>query len=324
MEEKHHPLEHAGLDPIAAFLHAVRIEEPVSVANLTVYPLVADTDRQADYLRLDEALETEDFIAEEVSDGGTVGTIRIRNGLKRPVLIVDGDTLVGAKQNRIVNRTILVAAESTTDVPVSCVEHGRWGGGRRFRKQNADRLFASARAHTLREVNASVASGRGFRADQRALWGRIEERRARRRAETSTGAMNAIYERERPTLSRFASAIQPKPRQIGAVFAVDGEPCGLDLFDAASTCHAYLERLVRSYALDAIDSDHPRPDGAARGAVERLLADLREAHVERSPSVAVGEDARLRAKGAEGAALVLEDRIVHLSAFTAATAGGAG
>jgi hypothetical protein len=42
------------------------------------------------------------------------------------VLILDGEELVGAKQNRIVNTTILVAAGAEIVIPVSCVEQGRW------------------------------------------------------------------------------------------------------------------------------------------------------------------------------------------------------
>ena len=44
----------------------------------------------------------------------------------KPTLIIDGEELVGAKQNRVVNLTILVAAESELIIPVSCVEAGRW------------------------------------------------------------------------------------------------------------------------------------------------------------------------------------------------------
>jgi hypothetical protein len=39
----------------------------------------------------------------------------------------DGEQLVGAKQNRILNMTVLVAAETEVTIPVSCVERGRWG-----------------------------------------------------------------------------------------------------------------------------------------------------------------------------------------------------
>ncbi len=52
--------------------------------------------------------------------------LRFVNHCERPVLLLDGEELVGAKQNRILNLTVLVPAHQTIVIPVSCVEAGRW------------------------------------------------------------------------------------------------------------------------------------------------------------------------------------------------------
>jgi hypothetical protein len=48
-------------------------------------------------------------------------------------LLLDGEQLVGAKQNRIPNMIVLVAAQTEVTIPVSCVEQGRWGYQARHR-----------------------------------------------------------------------------------------------------------------------------------------------------------------------------------------------
>ena len=51
----------------------------------------------------------------------------------KPVVIFAGDTVVGGRQNRIVNVTVWLPAMKKTQLPVSCLEHGRWQpGGYRF------------------------------------------------------------------------------------------------------------------------------------------------------------------------------------------------
>ena len=49
-------------------------------------------------------------------------TLRVINGADRPVLLLDGEELVGAKQNRVLNTSVLVAKGARLDIPVSCVE----------------------------------------------------------------------------------------------------------------------------------------------------------------------------------------------------------
>jgi hypothetical protein len=85
----------------------------------------------------------------------------------------DRKSLVGAKQNRIPNTTVLVAAHTEVTIPVSCVEQGRWSyRGRQFRPGDSS-LFASLRAKKAAWVSRSVRAGRGHMADQGEVWAEL-------------------------------------------------------------------------------------------------------------------------------------------------------
>jgi hypothetical protein len=76
--------------------------------------------------QLDVALDDGTARATDVSDSGAVPEPRFENTGERPVLILDGEKLVGAKQNRVLNLTILAPAKEVIIIPISCVEAGRW------------------------------------------------------------------------------------------------------------------------------------------------------------------------------------------------------
>jgi len=78
-----------------------------------------------DYLLLDEALREGLIEVGEVSKEGSVQNLKVTNKSLKMVLILDGEELVGARQNRVVNTIILVQAKYTLLIPVSCVEEGR-------------------------------------------------------------------------------------------------------------------------------------------------------------------------------------------------------
>ena len=65
-------------------------------------------------------------VVEEVNESGSVPNLAVTNKCKRPLLIPEGEILIGAKQNRVINVTVLVAAGVKFVLPVSCVEAGRW------------------------------------------------------------------------------------------------------------------------------------------------------------------------------------------------------
>ena len=150
------------------------------------------------------------------------------------------------------------------------------------------------------------------------MWEAIAEKSARLGARSGTGAMSAMYEQAGASLDAFVAAFRPVPGQAGAVFLVDGVPSGLELFDSPATWRKLVPKLVRSYALDAIDRGAAAgAPGASSDTGRALIDQLASSESAVFPAVGEGEDVRLTGGGLTGAALVALDRAVHISAFPA-------
>jgi hypothetical protein len=94
----------------------------------------------------------------ETSEAGSVPELVVSNPLAEDVLLYDGEELLGAKQNRILNVSVLVAGKTTLSIPVSCVEQGRW------RHVSADFAAASHISHAqLRRRKGREAGCRSAR-----------------------------------------------------------------------------------------------------------------------------------------------------------------
>jgi ARG and Rhodanese-Phosphatase-superfamily-associated Protein domain len=294
----------------------IEIGEAVAPGRLVMSPLIARQPGHADYLTLDEALASGAAEVGEVSEQGQVPELLFRNRGAKPVLLLDGEELVGAKQNRILNLTILAPAGVETRIPVSCVEAGRWGyRSRRF--GSSDRAHhARGRAAKLQQVSESMFSSGARRSDQRAVWDELANTSAEFGVHSDTAAMADIFEQRRTSIDGHVTRLKPLQGQVGAIFSVDGKIVGMDLFDNPATCAKLLPKLVRSYALGAIsgtvneDSDTSAPRDAST-----LLQALGLAEAKRFPAVGLGEDWRMQGEHIQAAALVYNGAAVHLCAF---------
>ncbi len=200
---------------IKEVLQRLSIGVPRSFRAVTMVPLFAETDIPASYLTLDEALARSLARVTEVSEGGSVPELWFENYSDKPVLLVDGEELVGARQNRIVNLTILVGPLKKIRIPVSCVERGRWAYvSQEFR--SADRtLYASARAAKIHQVSQNLRHHGSCQADQRAIWQDIAAKSSRMRARSRTEAMSDLYEQRRRGVDAYRTSLQPEPKQVG-------------------------------------------------------------------------------------------------------------
>jgi len=291
---------------------------PVTFKNLTLFPLIAARERQADYLVLDEALAKGWVEITESSEAGNVPELKVVNRGDTAVLLLDGEELRGAKQNRVLNLTMLVPPHHASPIPVSCVESGRWHRVSRQFASSPHTQFAEGRAAKMQQVTSSLLSSGARRSDQSAVWSAIAEKSARLGAESDTAAMSAMYERMDHSLEDFVAAFPPADGQVGAVFLVNGRLGGLELFDAASTWRKLSPKLVRSYALDAIDRRHETGPSSASHSGRAVIDAVMASQSAVFPAVGEGEDVRLSGRDLTGAALVARDRAIHLSAFLAA------
>ena len=158
------------MEAIQIFLEKVKLGGKQSHLNMTLIPLLAPDTGEPDYLILEEALGQGIVEITEVSQGGSVPDLKLINQSPSKLLVVDGEELVGAKQNRIVNASFLIAGLTEITIPVSCVEHGRWA----YRSQKFDYgekvMPPSMRREHQKEVAMSLDEGVGYRSKQGMIW----------------------------------------------------------------------------------------------------------------------------------------------------------
>jgi len=301
---------------IKNYMDQIQIGAEQSYKNLAIFPVLSDHFMPFDYLTLDEALSKNLIEVVEIDEDGSVPDLKVINKSDRMVLILDGEELVGAKQNRIVNTTLLIPAKETVLIPVSCVEEGRWSyDTERFHSE--ERIMAPMmRAMKTRQVNYSVRQSGNFRSDQGAIWNEISAKASRRQAESDSMAMAEIYKKERLAIDDYLENFAMVDSQIGAIFLINGKVVGMDCFGKAETFEKTFKKIVESYALDAIDwYDEKVRSKSSNTKVDSFLKTANDAQVETHPSVGLGTDCRLDSNKCTGFALSHEDQVLHLSVF---------
>ncbi len=311
-----------SIKPIARELFGLEFGPEVAFHNLSMLPLAprqARPETAPAYATLDESLALGLVEITEISDAGSVPELRVVNRGDRATLIVDGQELIGAKQNRIVNLTILVPAQATLTIPVSCVEAGRWSARSRAFAAAPRTQYATGRAKRMAQVSDAMREHGARHADQADIWNDIALKSERLNARSETGAMDAMFLDHASFIEKAVEALPAAPKQTGAVFAVSGRLLGFDLFDSPSTLRKLLPKLIRSAAVDALDSALVAPRGRKKSTLsaeaEQFFAALSAAPAQRARALGQGEDVRITAPGLTAAALLDNDAVIHLSAF---------
>ena len=270
-----------------------------------------------EYLLSDEGIGSGSVTVEEVSEGGSVPNLFVENKGDIRVLFLEGEQLIGAKQNRVLNTSVLIAAKSKVKIPVSCVEQGRW----RYRFKH----FGSSGSHSPSKlryflkstVSHALKEKMGHRSDQGKVWEEVDRQQKALGTSSGTHAMSDTFDSYKEQVADFQQKLRYVDGASGMAVAIGKKIVAVDMFDKPSTCGKVWDRLMSGYVLDALEPQADEGQAEATD-VERLLGTATDLPWEVAEPVGEGEEYRAQ-QGEEvhASALAFHDAPVHVSVMVA-------
>ena len=220
----------------------VELLKPQSYENVAVIPLKTER-KYIDILTLKKGLEI-GLVEVKECKHSTVNTVIVKNNAVTPLLLVDGEEIVGGDQNRIINATTIIAPNSQSNISVSCTEHGRWAYKNEFRSS-----MHIANHNTRRAKEMAMRSQRP--ALQSIVWSSIARLEDRNEFHSPTSAMSESYDNMKPKLDEILESFEIVDGQTGILVIVNGEIKGFELFLSHGIYRDFHEKILKSYLIDS-------------------------------------------------------------------------
>lgn len=309
----------ANRSQVEEWLGKVEVGEGMHHQNLTLFPLYWRGEKPVfqRYRLLSDAVKAKEAKVEEVSEGGDVPFLGVTNDGGTPILIPEGEILIGAKQNRVVNLTVLVAAKSTFNLPVSCVEQGRW---RYQRREFEPAAYAHPKLRDLkvRSAQANRKTMGMALADQGAVWSEVDEHLVDFDAYAPTRDITMAREAAWERTAEMREKVELPKEACGFIAAYGSEVAGLDLFDDPETLQKLWGRMSEAYFGEAARMRGRTGETAASKETAEKFLDKVVGHMaEADKQPDLGIEFEVVDGQLSGSALFYEGAVCHLSAFEA-------
>jgi len=314
------------------WLGSLKIGEPQAAGQIfTVFPLTVSETNGRDYLTLEEAFRQGlVFIPESRSVQEAVIVVKG----EKPVLIMEGEVIVGGWQNRTINISLLLEAGKKHHIPVSCIERGRWSPRRVHRpsvptvdeevERVAFRVAEYAVHSRLRRKKTESATMQFLItnrpiSDQREVWREVSEELMAAKVRSETEDATAFYEHHRASIDDLLKPIVTVENQVGVIVGIGRSIVGLEVFDHPETWRILGSKVLYGYAAEALESLWMRrfsglvSHDEAKAFRDMVVAVLGRATVKPAP-VGMGEH-YLFDGTVNGFALVHGNKVRHLFAF---------
>ena len=314
---------------ITGHLSQVQLGTPQRHGDISVFPLFDFHQPDLAYQTMDPSLMRGDLEINEISQGGEVPLLEANNRLDQFILLLDSEEIRGAKQNRVLNTSILLPEKSRTTIPVSCTESGRWEyatagfqpSGTMMPKKSRTNKMKSVTSTTQKIALACAAGAPAppvaccYSSDQSEVWDDVASLQAETHVSSSTSAMSDVYEAMADKIKKITGKFDLHPNQKGLLVMKDGEIMGFDLLSQSEAYAELHEKLLGSYVMDSTAEQEPRAEQEIdeQAVASTFLQEAATAEGDEHESVGKGTDVRFKTENLSGSALMHDEQVVHTS-----------
>ena len=315
---------------ITKHLSQVRLGQPQRHANITLFPLFDARQSDLDYQTMDPSLMRGDLEINEINQSGEVPLLEAHNRVDEFILLLDSEEIKGAKQNRVLNTSILLPRRKRTTIPVSCTESGRWAYASADFQPSGNMMPKTARTHKMKSVTTTSAAVAAecaeaaipmpapaccYMSDQSEVWHDVADLQAKTHVHSPTSSMNDVYEAMREKVDRFTDQFDLQPKQKGVLVLKNGEILGLDMLSQPEAYSELHRKIIGSYVMDsAIDEATPTEEWADEEArAEAFMKEVTGMEGQAHESAGEGTDVRYDCPTLSGTALIHEEQLIHAS-----------
>lgn len=271
-----------------------------------------------DYVSSTEAIEKNYVEIKEVNEGGSVNNLFVINYSDKFVFFMDGDILQGAKQNRVINTSMLVAPKTKINVPVSCVEAGRW-------RYSSSKFYSSEhiapsklRSEKAKHLKKNLEEKNEYYSDQGVVWNKVSDYEAMHRMSSATSDLSSIYNGRKSEFNEFIKSFEINGEANGTAIFVKNKILNIDVFNRGNIYSEYFPKILQSAAMETYhlkESLQPLSEAEAKYKTNDFFDKYENLEFSTHKSLGAGEERRFETKEFTGLELNYEEHMIHLTSL---------
>lgn len=281
-------------------LKHLSLAERQNYENMTVVPILSDTNTPFDVLDLKEGLKM-GLVKIEECDNSNIEQVKLKNNSISPLILLDGEEIAGSLQNRIISQTMIIAPKSEIKIPVNCSEKGRNTYKSEFHYSN---YMANSNTRRKKVYNKNKLR-------QNVVWSSIDDLEKDKNTCSKTNALRDSYEKNKYDIDSYLKHFKMENNQIGVICIVENK-VGLEIFNNHSLYEKYNEMLLRSYI---IDSSNKEKINISNKELENILDSINDDSFIKKEAVGLGKYYKISNSYGNGHILIYENNMVHANFF---------
>ncbi len=272
-----------------------------AIAWLRVAPAAED---------LGTAMLARDLVIQET---GEVPKLRVCNPHRGPILLPADLVVDGGKQARVVERSLIVPGFAVVEVPVRCVEQGRWHA----REPRSAQTFApmataatGSREELLKMKHATLRRTGTYELEQSAVWDHVDVELRRTRCSTETRSYTAFLSLRAARVAEARRLDIQAPAGANGLALVRRGSVWIEVFPTRDDMSSIVPAVVAD-ALEGQAEDPARVEVAVHAVATAPLATVE------ALSGTLGESFAIEGASVTGFALLYRGGVAHLVASAA-------